>query len=189
MKACCYEVRASSSRRPLGHSGHQGINKCRQRARQAVWWPGLAKQLENLVTRCTVCRKNQQQRPQPLMQPEPPQLPWEKVGMDLFEWEQKHYLLVVDYYSRYIEIARLANTMTNEVLKHTKSIYARHGIPEVLISDNGPQYASSQFAVFAQNVWVQKLPQVAHTTLRPMVRRNEPWESSSSCFRRTRIHT
>ena len=97
-----------------------------------------------------MCRKNQQQRPQPLLQPEPPQLPWQKVGTDLFEWEQKHYLLVVDYYSRYIEIACLANTTTNEVLKHTKSIFVRHGIPEVLISDNGPQYTSSQFADFAK---------------------------------------
>ena len=40
------------------HTGHQGITKCRRRAQQSVWWPGLSKQLENLVTNCAECCKN-----------------------------------------------------------------------------------------------------------------------------------
>ena len=132
------------------HSGHQGITKCRQLARQSIWWPGLAKQLEQLVQSCQECLKAQQQRPQPLNSTPLPTLPWQKVASDLFEWKQFTYVLVVDYFSRYIEIARLNRPTTTEVVTHLKSIFARHGIPETLVSDNGPQYSSQEFSDFAK---------------------------------------
>ncbi len=131
------------------HSGHQGVTKCREMARQSVWWPGLSKQLEQLIHNCQECLKAQRQRPQPLTPTPLPTLPWQKVASDLFEWKQAIYLLVVDYYSRYIEIARLSRLTTAEVITHLKSIFARHGIPETFISDNGPQYASRNFKEFA----------------------------------------
>ena len=56
----------------------------------------------------------------------------------------------MDYFSRYIEIALLKETSSDAVINHLKSIFARHGIPEVVISDNGPQYASSSFAKFTE---------------------------------------
>ena len=69
--------------------------------------------------------------------------------MDIFEWKKASYLLIVDYYSRYIEIARLSRSTSTEVIMHTKSIFARHGIPEKVISDNGPQFSSHKFSQFA----------------------------------------
>ena len=123
------------------HTGHQGITKCRERARQSVWWPGLSKQLEELVHSCEDCLRAQRQRPQPLNPTSLTDLPWQKVASDLFEWNRTVYLLAVDYFSRYIEIARLQRPTTAEVVTHLKSILARHGIPETFISDNGPQYS------------------------------------------------
>ena len=72
------------------------------------------------------------------------------MGTDLFEWNKSTYLLVVDYYSRYIEVAKLRSTSVDEVILHTKSIFARHGIPEQVLSDNGPQYSSEAYTQFAQ---------------------------------------
>ena len=132
------------------HTGHQGISKCRERARQSVWWPGLAKQLEELVKSCPECYRLQKQRAQPLVTSVFPELPWQKVATDLFEWKHKNYLLIVDYYSRYIEIALLQQTTAEEVIRHTKSIFARHGIPGIIISDNGPQYSSKAYEDFAK---------------------------------------
>ena len=43
------------------HSGHQGITKCRERARQSIWWPGLAKELGELVRNCRECLIAQKQ--------------------------------------------------------------------------------------------------------------------------------
>ena len=133
------------------HAGQQGITKCHERARQSVWWPRMSKELENLVKNCTECCREQRQRHQPLIPSPLPELPWQKVATDLFEWKQHTYLLIVDYYSRYIEIARLKSTNADEVITHTKSIFARHGIPEVVLSDNGPQFASAAYRQFAEN--------------------------------------
>ena len=70
--------------------------------------------------------------------------------MDLFDWCGQQYLLVVDYFSRNIELAHLQSSTSSEtVIAHCKSIFARHGIPEVVQSDNGPQFASHKFARFA----------------------------------------
>ena len=58
---------------------------------------------------------------------------------------------MVDYYSRFIEISKLTSTTTTDIVKHLKSIFARHGIPETVSSDNGPQYASTEFRHFAEH--------------------------------------
>ena len=60
------------------------------------------------------------------------------------------YLLIVDYFSRYIEVARLDRTTAGDVIVHTKAVFARHGIPEVVVYDNGPQFSSEAYASFAR---------------------------------------
>ena len=131
------------------HSRHQGISKCRERARQSVWWPGLGRQLEEVVRNCTKCCKDRSQAPEPLIPSPFPTLPWQQIATDLFDWKGSKYLLIVDYYSRYIETARLSSESSAEVIRHTKSIFARHGIPQVVVSDNGPQFSSIEFRRFA----------------------------------------
>jgi transposase InsO family protein len=132
------------------HTGHQGLNKCRHRARQSVWWPGISKELQEIIENCRICRESCKQRAEPMIPSAFPSLPWQKVGMDLFEFQKTTYLLVVDYYSRFIEIAKLSRLTTEEVVLHCKSIFARHGIPEEIISDNGPQFISESFSEFSR---------------------------------------
>ena len=67
------------------HAAHQGITKCRERAKHSVWWPGLSRQLEEIVRSCPQCQKHSPLRPEPLIPSQLPQLPWQKVGTDLFE--------------------------------------------------------------------------------------------------------
>ena len=132
------------------HEGHQGITKCRLRAKQSMWWPGLSKQLETLVSNCPVCCRSRVQHAEPLMPSKFPDLPWQKVASDLFVWNGVQYLLVIDYFSRYVEIAKLSGESSANVIKHLKSIFARHGIPQELVTDNGPQYSSREFSKFAE---------------------------------------
>ena len=79
-----------------------------------------------------------------------PNRPWEKVGTDIFEWRNSSYLLVIDYYSRYIEVAKLSSMTSQNIVQHFKSIFACHGIPETVISDNGPQYSTALFKSFSE---------------------------------------
>lgn len=89
------------------------------------------------------------QRAEPLISTQLPDLPWQKVGTDLFYWKNNQYLLIVNYYSRYIEISKLSGTTADDIINHTKTIFARHGIPEVVYSDNGPQFQSDVYKQFA----------------------------------------
>lgn len=107
-------------------------------------------QVKQKVERCQSCAKEDRPRKEPLVTTPLPEYPWQVVGSDLFELEKEHYLLVVDYFSRYPEVVKMKSTTSTSVITTLKSLFARHGIPELLRSDNGPQYASQEFATFAQ---------------------------------------
>ena len=62
-----------------------------------------------------------------MVQGQIPEGPWDMVATDLFQWDGADYLLIVDYYSRFIEFCTLPNTSSSMVIIHTKSIFARHG--------------------------------------------------------------
>ena len=132
------------------HSGHQGTTKCYERARQPVWWPGIRSDLEDVIRKCIICSKHRTQHAELLLPSAFPDHHWQKVASDLFEWKRTNYLLIVDYYSRYIEIAKLSSTTSNDIINHLKSVFARHGIPQTFMSDNGPQYSASTFTQFAK---------------------------------------
>ena len=75
-----------------------------------------------------------------------PKGPWEMVGSDIFQLKGKKYILIVDYYSKYIEVSILDKGETSKtIIEKIKSIFSRHGIPDRLISDNGRQYVSEEF--------------------------------------------
>lgn len=133
------------------HAGHQGLQKCFARASQTVWWPGMRKHLEDTVNKCHICLEHRVNNAEPLKPTLPTERPWQKVASDLFDWKQTPYLLVVDYFSRYPEVVKLSSTSSKAVIQHLKTIFARHGIPEIVMSDNGPQYSSEDFKVFARD--------------------------------------
>lgn len=132
------------------HTGHQGITKCRERARQSVWWPGINRDLGDLILNCPECCRERQPPVAPLNTSSLPNLPWETVATDLFHWNGSKYLLVVDYFSRFIEIAQLRSEISEETIHHLKNIFARHGIPVTVVSDNGPQFSSREFKQFSK---------------------------------------
>ena len=133
------------------HEGHQGIERCCMRTTSSVWWPGILKQIKQMVQQCSECAKAASQRKEPLVTTPLPDYPWQVVGSDLFEVNRDHYLVAVDYFSRYPEVIKLSTTTSTAVIAALKSIFSRHGIPEVVRSDNGPQYASQEFATFAES--------------------------------------
>jgi hypothetical protein len=138
------------------HEGHLGIEKCQARARQVLYWPGISRDIENLVKKCSVCQEFQsKQQKEPLQQHEVPQESWQKVGADLCQMAGQHYLVVVDYRSNYPEIARLEDQTASCTIKHMKAILARHGLPKTVCTDNGPQFDCREFKLFAKEYGFQ----------------------------------
>lgn len=133
------------------HESHLGIEKCKARARAIVYWPGMSRDIHDTVVKCPTClthrHKNQKE---PMIPHAIPDRPWQKLGSDVFEHKGKPYLVVVDYYSKYIETSLMRDKTAGTIVTHMKSIFARHGIPEELVSDNMP-YNSKEFKRFADD--------------------------------------
>ena len=79
------------------HTGHQGNEKCRLRARDTVYWCGINADFDNMVKKCNVRQHNQPAQQKEELVPIDAIHPWEIVGSDMFHWRDDEYLLVVDY--------------------------------------------------------------------------------------------
>ena len=137
------------------HRGHLGIQKCLSRAQTSVWWPGYSQQIKDAVANCEQCAALSTNSREPLIPSTLPLFPWQMVAADIFQLGDIHYLLVVDYFSRYPEVVKLTSTTSTAVVTILKSIFSRHGIPEVLRSDNGPQFDSQEMSAFASSYGFQ----------------------------------
>ena len=76
--------------------------------------------------------------------------PWSKVGVDLCDLHGRTLLVACDYFSNFIEVENLQSTTSRAVCKVLKALFAHYGVPDILISDNGPQFSSAEFAAFAK---------------------------------------
>ena len=144
------------------HQSHQGVEKTKRLARDVLFWPGMNAEIAETVERCDICSRHRaSNQKEPMHGHDIPERPWQKVGSDLFEFAGSTYLILVDYYSNYFEINKLASTSSRAVIAVCKQQFARHGIPEEMISDNGPQYASAEFCQFCADYGLR------HTTSSP----------------------
>ena len=132
------------------HQGHMGITKCRARARSSIWWAGLSKVIEEMVSTCKTCTHSRPEQKETLMPSSFPSRPWERIGMDLFELKGTVYIIIVDYYSRWAEFRKLESQSSVSTVQVLKEVFSSHGIPDVAVSDNGPQFASEVFTQFAK---------------------------------------
>lgn len=134
------------------HQGHQGVSKSLARARESVWWPGITSAVKQMIERCGVCARETQTRMEPLLTTDLPSRPWQRIAADLFQWQNGHHLVIIDYFSCYIEVCSLqGNTSAKQIIARFKAVFARFGCPEVLVTDNGPQFSCHEFAQFAQD--------------------------------------
>ena len=111
----------------------------------------MTTELKEYIAKCDVCMAHRsEQSKEPIQQYEFAARPWSKVAIDLCKLDGRTLLVISDYYSNYIEVARVASVTSRSIIKKLKAVFARFGIPEVLVSDNGPQFSSAEFSVFAR---------------------------------------
>ena len=148
MRSNCYHK--DNAKKVLNniHEGHQGITKCYDRAR-SLWWPGLSRNIESFINRCNVCVKCINST-ESLCNPLYHIVLGKKWRVIYFN--NYIYLLVIDYFLRWVALALLNHgSTTNDIIPHLKSIFAKFGISEEIMSDEGSKFSSFAFQNFAKH--------------------------------------
>jgi transposase InsO family protein len=132
------------------HEGHFGGSHMKALARSYVWWPNLDGELESTAAACSLCQQYAHAQPKTAAHPWPVESrPWTRLHIDyagpVDGWM---LLIIVDAYSRWIEAIPTHSITSVTTCKLLRHVFATHGLPEVLVSDNGPCFASDEFGSF-----------------------------------------
>ncbi|BHF75306.1 hypothetical protein SprV_0501840200 [Sparganum proliferum] len=141
------------------HAAHPGTSRMKSIARSFAYWPGIDGDIDDLVRRCSRCQQAAKMPPrQPPVPWEPPERPWSRVHIDFAgPLNGVSYLILVDAYSKWPEIAPLNPATASATIAFLRRIFSQHGLPEVLVSDNGTQFTSSIFEDFCRQHNIQHL--------------------------------
>jgi hypothetical protein len=137
----------------LLHEGHPGNVRMKSLACSYVWWPGIDKDLEDKVRACDSCQKTRHSPATAPLHPwEFPKQPWERLHADFAgPFLGKIFLLVVDAYSKWLEIVSLSTATSTLTIDSLRSIFATHGLPKEFVTDNGVQFTSAEFEEFMRS--------------------------------------
>lgn len=141
------------------HSGHCGVVRMKEIARSYFWWPGLDAAIEEKAKSCSACQKVRN-HPQlaPLHPWDWPEEPWQRVHIDFAgPFENHMFLVVVDAHSKWPEVAVMKSTSSERTIEELRSIFSRFGLPQQLVSDNGPQLVSEEFKTFMEENGIQHI--------------------------------
>ena len=110
----------------------------------------MSAEIRDFVSRCTICQTYRPEQAREELQPdELPSRPWQKIAADLFHLGQQTFLIMVDYWSNFFEVVEIHKKTAQAVITQLKVQFARHGIPEVLIMDKGPEFDNQEFKSFS----------------------------------------
>lgn len=132
------------------HEPHFGITKTLQRARSSVFWPNITNEIELTVTHCRVCQENAPNNvKEPMIPHEIPNEPFKKIACDILEHSARNYLVVIDFYSNWIELIKLKGKTAHEINIEWMKLFSSYGYPHIIIADNMP-FGSFECREFAK---------------------------------------
>ncbi|XP_058032586.1 uncharacterized protein K02A2.6-like [Ahaetulla prasina] len=132
------------------HDAHPGIVRMKALGRSYVWWPGMDQEIEAWVATCPQCQASRPAPPAvPIRTWELPRAPWARVHMDFAgPFMGQTFLILVDAYSNWVEIGITPSPTSGAVIRILDGLFATHGLPDVIVTDNGPQFTSAPFRQF-----------------------------------------
>ena len=132
------------------YQNHPGVTRMKSIARSYMWWLGIDKDIENLAKSCLPCLENKSQPAAAPLHPWIwPTTPWKRIHIDFAgPFLDKMFLIVVDAHSKWPEVIQMSSTTSFKTIEALRSLFAKYGLPEQLVSDNGPQFTSEEFADF-----------------------------------------
>lgn len=131
------------------HKDHKGIVRMKALARSSFWWFGIDGDIEAYVKSCMVCMSTQKSEKQKVFcEWSKSSYPFERVHVDLFEFQKSMYLVFVDSYSKFINIDLVQQYNAFNVIEKLRILFSAYGLPKILVSDNGPPFNSYDFKMF-----------------------------------------
>lgn len=135
----------------LAHEGHPGITVMKRRLRAKVWWPKMDQHIEHFVKKCKGCTLvGAPSAPEPIKRTELPSSPWQHIAIDFCGPlpSSHHLFVIVDYYSRFVEVEIMTKIDSLKAIERLKIIFARFGFPLSITADNGRQFIGHDFKQF-----------------------------------------
>nr|XP_050033479.1 uncharacterized protein K02A2.6-like [Dermacentor andersoni] len=131
-------------------TAHPGIVKMEGLARGAVWWPGIDRDVQQKVRDCARCQESRSAPAAAKFHPwEFTKRPWTRLHIDFAgPFQGNVFLIVVDSHSKWLEVCRMTSMSAAAVCAKLRFLFATHGIPETVVSDNGTAFCSEEFRDF-----------------------------------------
>ena len=122
-------------------------------ARSYVWWPGCDTDIGATVRGCEACEQNlNAPAAAPLHPWEWPERPWGRLHLDFAgPFLGKMFLIVVDSHSKWLEVELMLSTTSTVTIGKLRKIFATHGLPEMIVTDNEPQFISEEFRSYLRS--------------------------------------
>ena len=134
------------------HSSHLAVEACLRKARNTVFWPSMNAEVRDQIKQCSICNEFQAKNQKlPMQSHKLPDHPWSRVATDQFKLHSKDYIALVDFYSDFIEVKKLEENTSSSVIEFFKEQLSRYGIPDTVVTDNGPQFSSQEIRHFTLN--------------------------------------
>ena len=145
----------------IAHEGHQGVVKTKRLLREKVWFPGIDNLVQQNIETCIPCQATgSKSKPEPLEMTDLPPEVWHTVNIDFCgPFPGGEYLLVViDAYSRFPEVEIVSSTSSKVTIPKLERIFATHGLPQFVMSDNGPLFPGQEFHQFMKELGATHKP-------------------------------
>lgn len=129
-----------------GKNNHRGIQETYEQIKRRYYFPNLKSHIQNFVNKCEVCLKTKYERT-PLnlelnLTPTATR-PLQTIHIDSFTLEKQKFLTIIDTFSRYAQAYKIAGAQAIEIVNKLLIYFSHHGIPEVIVSDNGTEFNNS----------------------------------------------
>ncbi len=141
------------------HEMHIGMSKMKALARSYLWWPGLDRDIEEMAKTCEKCQSNQRNPAKvPVHHWEQPEGPWKRVHLDFAgPFIGRMFLIVVDAFSKWIEVEVMSDITARSTISKLRGMFATFGLPETMVSDNGPAFIAAEFQEFMKKNLIRHL--------------------------------
>ena len=165
------------------HSGHQGYDKCLKKAREFVFWVNYTQDIKEVINKCTLCQETKMVKSTEKFKyiSDVPLHPWHTWESDLFYLKKQDFLVVIDYFSKFLIIRRIPNSTTSTLIKELSLVL-------LFRSDNGPCYSQQQFKFYMEeehrtsspyypqsNGMAKSMVKVSKDLIEKAILKSKPW--------------